>query len=105
MDLQRYLDRIHKLWTQARVKPRPIRRPTMRPRLERLEDRIVPTTDTWISTTSGLWSTAGNWSLGAAPNATDDVVINTSPAVTVTLNGSASVKSLTITGDTLKINN
>lgn len=79
------------------------KRQTARPRLERLENRVVPSTDTWISSTSGAWNTASNWSLGTVPNASNDVVIDQSGNVTVTLTGSASVNSLSLTGDTLKV--
>lgn len=42
----------------------------------------------------GKWETAGNWSAGHAPTATDDIVINT--AATVNINASSTVNSLTV---------
>jgi alpha-L-arabinofuranosidase len=103
MVLQRDRSRAAEVLAQERSRRSQRRRRTIPLRLERLEDRIVPTTDTWISSTSGSWSTVGNWSTGAVPGMNDDVVINTSPSVTVTLTGSTSVKSLTLTGDTLRV--
>jgi autotransporter-associated beta strand protein len=42
--------------------------------LERLEERVVPATDTWLGSISGNWNTAGNWSLNRVPIAGDDLV-------------------------------
>ena len=44
--------------------------------LERLEQRIVPSTLTWIAPAGGNWDTATNWSGGKVPTANDDAVIN-----------------------------
>jgi hypothetical protein len=71
--------------------------------VERLEDRVVPSTDTWISTGSGSWNTPGSWSTGQVPQAGDSVVINQPGNITVTLNSSTTVNSLSLTSDTLKI--
>src|SRR5260221_9382137 len=35
--------------------------------LERLEDRVTPTTNTWNIATGGAWGTAGEWSLRPMP--------------------------------------
>jgi hypothetical protein len=65
-----------------------------RPRLELLEDRVQPSTVNWIGG-SGDFNTAGNWSGGAVPGASDDAVINVA-GITVTFSsGSDTVKSLT----------
>jgi alpha-L-arabinofuranosidase len=73
------------------------------PRLEALEDRAMPSTVFWISSSSGSWTTAANWSSGAVPGAGDDVVINQSAAVKVTLPASTSINSLSLTGATLNV--
>src|SRR5262252_913490 len=44
--------------------------------LERLEDRTLPSVVNWINPGGGDWNTASNWSTGALPGASDDVVIN-----------------------------
>src|SRR5437763_1903133 len=44
--------------------------------LERLEDRTVPSTVTWINPVGGDWDTPGNWSSGTLPGSADDAVIN-----------------------------
>lgn len=49
-------------------------RKTFRPRLESLEDRLVPAVNNWLGTVDGNWNTAGNWSLGNVPTVQDDVV-------------------------------
>jgi hypothetical protein len=50
-----------------------------------------------------MWATAANWSTGAVPGASDDVVINQSAAVTVALGASTSIHSLSLTGATLNV--
>ena len=74
-----------------------------RPHLEALEVRAVPSTVSWISSTSGAWTTAADWSTLAVPGAGDDVVINESSTVTVTLAASTSINSLSVTGATLDV--
>jgi hypothetical protein len=73
------------------------------PRLEALEDRAVPSTVSWISSKSGDWTTAASWSTGAVPGPGDDVVINQSAAVTVTLDASTSIHSFALTAATLNV--
>jgi fibronectin-binding autotransporter adhesin len=69
--------------------------------LESLEERTVPSTVTWISTSSGDWADGSNWSSGSQPGAGDDVVID-QPGVTVThSSGNDSVHSLTNSADLL----
>jgi hypothetical protein len=76
----------------------------VRLRLEALEDKVLPsTTVSWISSTSGAWTTARDWSTGTVPGAGDDVVINQSTAVKVTLAASTSIHSLALTGATLDV--
>ncbi len=55
--------------------PRSSRRSGFRPRLEVLEDRIVPTTylDYWYGTTSTDWSTASNWKTDGGVQKVPDV--------------------------------
>lgn len=50
-----------------------------RPRLEALEDRIVPAFDTWISTGSTSWDVGTNWSEMHSPAAGDTVVFANAP--------------------------
>ena len=50
-------------------------------------------TDTWISSSSGNWSTPGNWSLGASPWLEEDVVINV-PGITVKVDVNADVANI-----------
>ncbi len=103
MFLQRIIRRLPNSPARGLSRRRKAIRQTVRPRLELLEDRVVPSTDTWISTASGSWNIASNWSTGAVPNASNDVVIDQPGNIVVSLTGSASVKSLTVTGDTLKV--
>jgi alpha-L-arabinofuranosidase len=79
------------MWRRARI------------HLEALEDRVLPSTVSWISSKSGLWTAAANWSTGKVPGSGDDVVINQSSAVTVTLGSTTSIKSLTLTGAMLNV--
>src|SRR6516165_3383953 len=77
-----------------------IRRP-FQPRVEALEDRMVPTAINWTSPVSGDWGTASNWSTGTLPGSGDDVTIST-PGITVTHQngGTAKIHSLTVNGST-----
>jgi hypothetical protein len=73
----------------------------LRPRLEQLEDRVLPSTVNWINPAGGNWDTASNWQdavTGAnhVPGPTDDAVIGfDSIAVTHPNSVSDSVHSLT----------
>jgi hypothetical protein len=75
----------------------------IRLRLEALEDRALLSTVSWISSTSGDWTSAANWSTGALPGSGDDVVINQPATVTVTLASSTSINSLSLTSATLNV--
>jgi RHS repeat-associated protein len=80
--------------------------------LERLEDRTLPSAVTWIAG-SGNWDVGANWSTGSVPASTDNVVISTSAAATITYQASdgysiqslstASNDTLSFTGGTLNI--
>ncbi len=60
----------------------------------------VMSTNSWSIDADGDWSVAGDWSLKHAPSASDDVVINTADAHTVTYStGAATVNSLTVGND------
>jgi hypothetical protein len=72
-------------------------------RIEALESRLFLSTVSWIASTGGQWSTAADWSSGVVPQAGDDVVINKAGNLTITLAGSTSVNSVTVTGDTLSV--
>jgi hypothetical protein len=66
---------------------------------------LVTCTNTWTGTAGdGQWTTAGNWSTGAVPAATDDVCIgpgmSTSTQVDLDEEGSITVDSLTVGGGT-----
>jgi hypothetical protein len=79
-----------------------------RPEVERLEDWTLLSTVAWTNPSGGDWDSPCNWSNGAMPTASDDVVINMS-GITVTHSGSAAdaVNSLTISASdaTLDLSN
>jgi fibronectin-binding autotransporter adhesin len=68
-----------------------------------LESRLLLSTVSWIGPGSGSWNTAGDWSTGTIPQPGDNVVINQSGSIQVTLVGSATVNSISVTGDTLTV--
>ena len=77
--------------------------------IESLEVRRLLAAVTWISSSSGDWDTASNWSTGVVPGAGDDVTINM-PGITVTHGiGTDSVHSIvsddafTLSGGTLNV--
>ena len=86
----------------SRNQARP-RRHGATPRLEALEERVLLTTVNWTNPASGDWLTKSNWSTGTLPQPGDDVVINKVGAVQITLIGSTTVNSLSITGDALTV--
>ena len=72
---------------------------------------VSPTTVEWISSSSGNWNVASNWSTGAVPGSNQEVIIDVpgaSPTVTIN-SGSQSVYSITandplsITGGSLTV--
>ena len=73
-----------------RLDPRSQSRRIHRIRFEILEDRRLLSLPpvTWVATSSGNWDVGTNWSTGQVPGSTDDVVINPSAALTVTINSS-----------------
>jgi hypothetical protein len=75
----------------------------MRLRLERLEDRITPSTVNWTGAAGdNNWGTVGNWDTPHLPGQSDDVVINKPGAVVLYQGGTTTVKSIT-DYDTLKV--
>jgi hypothetical protein len=78
-------------------KGRRARQRNFRPLPIRLEERTLLSTVSWINPSGGDWDTPSNWSTGALPGPSDDVVIN-QPGITVTHSTSAidTVNSLTI---------
>jgi len=88
---------IHRSSGTSFLSPRRAPRHGFRPAVNRLEDRTLLATVTWINPNGGDWDTPSNWSTGALPGPSDDVVINL-PNITVTHDTSVSdaVNSLTI---------
>ncbi len=78
---------------------------------ELLEQRITPTTVTWINPAGGNWDTGANWSSGAVPGAGDDAVINVAANVTIThsnnvtdsVNSVTASDPITLSGGTLSV--
>jgi len=72
---------------------------------ERLESRLLLTTDIWRLAISGDWDTPGDWSTGFVPNGTEDVVISHAGTYTITHTGSTEdyFNSLTCTLSTVSI--
>jgi RHS repeat-associated protein len=92
--------------TCRRLLGRPIRKPTPRRRinprlcLEEFEPRVQPSKVFWNIGASGDWNVGSNWSTGNVPGPSDDVVINRSVPVTVTIgSGDQSVNSLQVTNN------
>jgi hypothetical protein len=86
------------------LRRRQSRRVTRRARclIEALEDRLFLSTVSWIGA-SGSWNSAANWSTNTLPQLGDDVVISQAGNIQVTLTGSASIHSLSISGDSLTL--
>lgn len=84
----------------------PAARPRSRRRFpaEALEARIAPAANAWIGVASGDWTDPANWSDGV-PTADDDVTIDPTGVLTITIGSGAQVaNSLIVPGDdTLEI--
>jgi uncharacterized repeat protein (TIGR01451 family) len=52
----------------------------------------------WINSSSGNWSTASNWSGGAVPTSSNDVIIDAAGSYTVTLDVAPAFNTLTVGG-------
>ena len=74
----------------------PVFRCVFRPALSQLEQRMLLACVAWINPAGGDWDTPANWSTGALPGPSDDVIIDIS-GITVTHSSTASdsVNSLT----------
>src|SRR5208337_4626686 len=89
---------------RSRSSRRP-RGPKAIPWIEPLEARQVLSVN-WISPTSGFWDVGANWSSGTVPTSSDDVVIDTASAETITIQSGDSIQVQSITTsstDTLSI--
>ena len=78
--------------------------------MEFLEDRRMMATISWINAIGGSWNNAANWSGGALPGPSDDVVIDIAGVNTIThSSGIDTIHSLTsqeilaLSGGTLKV--
>lgn len=65
--------------------------------MQPLEHRLVLSAVDWTGASGGSWDVGSNWSTGAVPGPADDVTIDTSAAVTITIQSgdNITVKSLT----------
>jgi hypothetical protein len=100
--------------TEKDMKRRPVRRPasSAKPFVEPLEDRVVPATIMWKSTTQGGdWDAGANWVGGNVPGAADDAVIPAGLSTPVVhsltvndpVNSITSGSELDLTGGTLTV--
>ena len=97
---EQFLDRIVNRPRTTKPKSKPSRCTA-----ERLESRLLLTTDTWRLAISGDWDTPGDWSTGLVPNATEDVVISHPGTYTIThsLSNADSFNSLSSSLTTVEI--
>ncbi|HUB24413.1 MAG TPA: hypothetical protein VL992_03210, partial [Tepidisphaeraceae bacterium] len=72
-------------------------------RIEPMESRLLLSAVSWSSASGGSWSTASNWSAGKVPQSGDTVTIDQPGNIQITLTGSVSVGSISVTGDTLLV--
>jgi hypothetical protein len=70
------LTTLRRLITNRQRKSSPRKQNYFRPRLEALEERWCPATDTWKATVSNLWSNPANWSLNRIPLITDQALFD-----------------------------
>jgi hypothetical protein len=64
-------------------------------RYERLEDRTVPTTNSWTGSVSNLWYEAGNWTNGIPADGQDILISNVANTPDVLSAAVADIASLT----------
>ncbi len=71
----------------------------VRPRLEALEDRVVPAVDTFAAPGgSGQWTNAASWSLGRLPGEADTAVIPAGESCVLSSATTQSIQSLSVSG-------
>ena len=58
--------------------------------------RSAVSTSTWVGGTTGNWQDSANWSDAAVPDATKDVLISSSTAITITATGTLNFESLVV---------
>jgi hypothetical protein len=76
----------------------------LRPRVEVLEDRTVPTTIMWTGQGDGIsWSVGNNWDLMRAPAAGDDAVIAGAAVTHSSQSGNSPLNSLSLSNATLNL--
>ena len=92
-----------RLNSSGKKKPRRALRRHAQCFLEALENRLLLSAVSWIGPGSGSWNTAGDWSTNTIPQPGDDVIISQSGSIQVSLAGSATVHSISVTGDTLSV--
>src|SRR5437763_1288414 len=110
--LRNWIDRLlQRTCTCSRQERRSSGRTTRyRPRLEHLENLILPSTITWNGNADhSSWHLAGNWDLNRAPQAGDDVAIpavagtaavNLIPGVSATIDSLTSALPVNLQGGT-----
>lgn len=64
-----------------------------------LASSVFAKTTTWLPTTGGLWTTAGNWDNGVPSGTTDIVIINSNQSAAITAVPTITLASLTISGN------
>jgi hypothetical protein len=74
-------------------------------KIERLESRLLMSTNSWQSAVSGDWDDASKWSAGHVPTAAEDVAISVAGSYTITHSsfGADQAKSLKISAGTLEL--
>jgi hypothetical protein len=66
---------------------------------------IFAATRTWTGSSNTSWSNSSNWLNGNTPNGSDDVIINADASYYPSLSSNTTVKSLTMNGGSLNMNN
>lgn len=72
---------------------------SIRPVAQALEPRVLLSAVSWVGAASGLWTDGTNWSTATVPTSADDVTINATAGVTVTVSGASVANSVTSNND------
>src|SRR6266851_7957195 len=85
-------------WTARKLRSKRTQQPLVRPAIEVLEDRFVPSTLHWTGAGGVNWSTASSWLENQAPTNGDIVAFDTQAAAVQNFSSNNDISGLGLAG-------